>query len=50
MTIEGRLDYIEKHGVLLKGDAAGEKKALNKEKRQLLQVILAENKLLRETG
>jgi hypothetical protein len=50
MKVEDRLAYIEKHGMVLKGEAAGEKKAVSKEKRQLLQVILAENKLLRETG
>jgi hypothetical protein len=50
MAIEDRLSYIEKHGVVLHGAGAGEKKALDKQKRQLLQVILAENKLLRETG
>jgi hypothetical protein len=50
MTIEDRLGYIETYGVVMKGEAAGGKKAISKEKRQLLQVILAENKLLRETG
>jgi hypothetical protein len=50
MTIEDRLSYIEQHGVVMKGGAEAEKKAINKEKRQLLQVILAENKLLRESG
>lgn len=50
MKIEDRLVYIEKHGVVMKGEAAEEKKAISKEKSMLLQVVLAENKLLRKAG
>jgi hypothetical protein len=49
MTIEERLTYIEKHGVVLKGEAAGEKKTMSREQNLLLKMILAENKLLRES-
>jgi hypothetical protein len=49
MTIEDRLTYIEKHGVVMKGEAAEGKKKVSREQTMLLKMILAENKLLRES-